>query len=229
MNIVSLIVPTYNEANNLQPFIEEVWSSIDKNQIDLEFIIVDDNSPDGTGHVADELSKKYPIKVLHRPGKLGLGSAVIDGFNQSTRPIIGVMDADLSHDPNILNNLILALNENDIVLGSRFQQGSAVENWLWWRKIISHVGVFCAKILTGVKDPLSGYFFFKREVVNGVKLNTVGYKILFEILVKGNWDRVKEIPYNFRIRKFSQSKLTAKEYWLFAKQIIAYSWYKLRH
>lgn len=205
----------------------EIFNIIDKTQIDLELIIVDDNSPDGTGQVAEELSGKFPIKVVHRAGKLGLGSAVREGFKNSDRPILGVMDADLSHDPQNINAMVGLLNDNDIVLGSRFEKGSLVEQWKWWRKIISEIGVAITHILTGVKDPLSGFFFLKREVIDGVPLSSTGYKILLEILIKGKYVQVKELPFQFRIRKFSTSKLDKKEYWLFLKQIIVYSWYKL--
>lgn len=226
---ISLIIPTYNEAPNLQPLIEEILNVVDPACADIEFIIVDDNSPDGTGRVADELTQTYPVRVIHRTGKLGLGSAVIEGIKKSTRPYCGVMDADLSHDPIILNDMIRGLDEYDIVMGSRFAQGSAVEQWAWYRKALSNTGVFFARLLTGVKDPLSGYFLFKREVVGDVSLSTVGYKILLEILVKGTYNGVKEYPYTFRMRRFSASKLNTKEYLLFAKQLIEYAWYKLVH
>lgn len=229
MKNVSIIIPTYNEAKNLPILVEEIFNIVNKNEIDLEFIFVDDNSPDGTGQVAEELAKKYPIKVIHRAGKLGLGSAVIEGFKMSNRPYLGVMDADLSHDPVILNDLILSLAENDIAVGSRFEEGSKIEKWTLDRKIISGTGIFLAKLLTGTNDPLSGYFFFKREVIEGVRLETVGYKILLEILVKGKYKNIKEFPYTFRMRKYSTSKLNNKEFLLFLKQIVEYSFYKLFH
>ncbi len=226
MELVSIIIPTYNEAKNLPLLVEEIFSVVDKTQIDLELIIVDDNSPDQTGQIAEELGKNFPIKVVHRSGKLGLGSAVREGFSHSDRPILGVMDADLSHDPKNINEMIGLLKDYDIILGSRFEKGSAVEQWKWWRKLISEVGVMATRFLTGVKDPLSGFFFLKREVIAGVPLNTTGYKILLEILIKGKHVRVKEVPFQFRIRKFSTSKLDKKEYWLFLKQVIFYSSYK---
>lgn len=226
---VSIIIPTYNEAKNLPLLVEEIFNIVDRARFDVELIIVDDNSPDGTGAVADGLSKNYPIQVIHRAGKLGLGSAVREGFAKSNRDIIGVMDADLSHDPSILNPMLgeFEKNEYDIVMGSRFEKGSMVEQWKWWRRLISQAGVLITCLLTGVKDPLSGFFFLRRSVLENIKLDTVGYKILLEILVKGNYRKVKEVPFRFRIRKFSTSKLDTKEYWLFLKQIIAYSWYKL--
>lgn len=223
----SLIIPTYNEAKNLLPLVEEVWTSIDKNKVDLEFIFVDDNSPDGTGEVAEKLKDEYPVKVIHRAGKLGLGSAVIEGFNLSYRPYLGVMDADLSHDPAIINSMILALENNDVVIGSRFEKESIVEDRSVIRRVISGTGVFLTKLLTGVNDPLSGYFFFRRDIVAGIKLETIGYKILLEILIKGKIKKIQEFSYTFRMRIYSFSKLNYKEYLLFAGQVIKYSFYKI--
>ncbi|MCX6784481.1 MAG: polyprenol monophosphomannose synthase [Candidatus Komeilibacteria bacterium] len=227
MIAISLVIPTYNEVRNLPLLLEEIWQLIDHAKIDLEFIIVDDNSPDGTGALADELAKQYPVKVIHRAGKLGLGSAVIEGFKISDRPYLGVMDADLSHDPIILNNLILSLIDYDLTLGSRFAAGSVVEKWAWFRKLLSMVGVVLARALTGVQDPLSGYFFFRRSVIEGVLLKTTGYKILLEILVKGHFKKVKELSYTFRIRKYSTSKLNWREFVLFFGQLVGYSCYKI--
>ena len=224
---VSVVVPTYNESKNLPLLVQEIFDVIDKEKIDLEFIIVDDNSPDGTGQVAEELGKQYPVRVIRRAGKLGLGSAVIEGFRLSDREVMGVMDGDLSHDPAILNELILSLGENDITIGSRFQEGSVVEKWALWRKILSKIGVGITKLVTGAKDPLSGYFFLKRSVISDVNLTTKGYKILFEILTKGKYKRIKEFPYMFRMRKYSNSKLNHKEYILFLAQVVEYSLYKL--
>jgi dolichol-phosphate mannosyltransferase len=224
---VSVIIPTYNEAKNLQPLVEEIYNFIDKTQINLEIIFVDDNSPDQTGKIAEELSNKYPVKVIHRAGKLGLGSAVREGFAVATRPILGVMDADLSHDPAILNNLIKSLNDYDIAVGSRFEIGSSVEDWQFGRKLLSEIGVALARKLTNTRDPLSGYFFINRPVIGGINLETTGYKILLEILVKGKFNKVIEIPFNFRMRKFSVSKLNYREYFLFIKQLVEYVWFKI--
>src|SRR3989338_5713641 len=127
MQRVSLIIPTYNEAKNMPILVEEIFNIVDKDKIDLELIIVDDNSPDGTGQVAEELTKNFPIQVVHRAGKLGLGSAVREGFGLSQREYLGVMDADLSHDPKVLNQMIFLLNDYEIILASRFEKGSVVE------------------------------------------------------------------------------------------------------
>ena len=220
---VTVVIPTYNEAKNLEPLTEEIYSVIDKNNIDLEIIFVDDNSPDGTGDIAEKLKGRFPVKVIHRGGKLGLGSAVREGFKATDREVIGVMDADLSHDPKIINELVKSLQEFDISIGSRFEEGSSVENWKSYRKILSEVGVALARRITKCRDPLSGYFFFRKSVIDGVVLTTKGYKILLEILVKGKYKTIKEIPFNFRMRKFSTSKLNFKEYLLFLGQLIKYS------
>lgn len=226
---VSIVIPTYNEAENLTPLVEEIFGMVDRSRFNVRIIFVDDNSPDGTGKIAEELGKRYPLTVVHRAGKLGLGSAVRAGFAKTDSEIIGVMDADLSHDPSIINTMLSEIEKGsaDIVLASRFEKGSVVEQWKWWRRLISQIGVKITYLLTGVKDPLSGYFFFRRQVIANAPLNTAGYKILLEILVKGHYQKVKEVPFRFRIRKFSTSKLAAKEYWLFFKQIIGYSLYKL--
>lgn len=223
---ISLIIPTYNEAKNISPLIEEIFDIADKNKIDIEFIIVDDNSPDGTGKIAEGLADKYPVRVVNRSMKLGLGTAVIEGFKLSDREYVGVMDGDMSHNPIILNQMIDALSDNDIVMGSRFGDGCVIEGWALHRRIISNLGIFMARFLTGVDDPLSGYFFMKKDVIGGLKLKTTGYKILMEILVKGNYKKVKEFPYTFRMRKYSTSKLNTKEFILFLGQIVSYSFYK---
>ena len=226
---ISLITPTYNERENIALLAKEVFSVLDGNtEIDLELIIVDDNSPDGTGDIAEELCEKFPVKVVHRSGKLGLGSAVMEGFKKSEREYLGVIDADLSHDPIVLPDLIMGLRDFDLTIGSRYDADSKVEKWPWYRKLISQTGVFLAQKLTGVQDPLAGYFFLRREVLGNMTLTSPGYKILLEILVKGEYRNFLEVPFVFRNRQFSSSKLNVKEYYLFSKQLMLFSLRKLR-
>lgn len=221
---ISLITPTYNERENIALLAKEVFSVLDGNtEIDLELIIVDDNSPDGTGDIAEELCEKFPVKVVHRSGKLGLGSAVMEGFKKSDREYLGVIDADLSHDPIVLPDLIMGLRDFDLTIGSRYDADSKVEKWPWYRKLISQTGVFLAQKLTGVQDPLAGYFFLRREVLGNMTLTSPGYKILLEILVKGEYRNFLEVPFVFRNRQFSSSKLNVKEYYLFSKQLLLFS------
>ncbi len=221
---VSLVTPTYNERPNISLLADEVFSVVGQfPEIDLELIVVDDDSPDGTGEEAEALRDRYPVQVVHRPGKLGLGSAVMEGFQKSSRDYLGVIDADLSHDPMVLPRLILGLREYDLALGSRYSPDSRVERWPWYRKIISQIGVLAARQLTGVQDPLSGYFFLHRRVLKGVTLTSPGYKILLEILVKGTYSTFVEVPYVFRNRQYSTSKLNFKEYYLFSKQLLVFT------
>ncbi|MEE3260129.1 MAG: polyprenol monophosphomannose synthase [Candidatus Latescibacterota bacterium] len=225
---ISLITPTYNERENLPLLAEEIFGIIGAEpDIDLELIVVDDNSPDGTGEVAEKLQVDYPLQVIRRAGKLGLGSAVMEGFARSDRPYLGVIDADLSHDPAILPELIHSLREVDLAMGSRFGETSRVEKWAWHRKLTSQVGVGSARLLTGAEDPLSGYFCLRREVLEGFALTSSGYKILLEILIKGRYEQHRSVPFVFRNRQFSSSKLNLHEYLLFAKQILYFSCDKL--
>jgi dolichol-phosphate mannosyltransferase len=221
---ISLITPTYNERENIPLLAEEVFTTVrQRPDIDLELIVVDDNSPDGTGEAAERLRDRYPIRVIHRAGRFGLGSAVMEGFRASDRPLLGVMDADLSHDPAVLPDLITQLERYDITVGSRYNPESRVEKWPWHRKLISQTGVFFARMLTGVHDPLSGYFFLHRSVIEGLQLTSPGFKILLEILVKGNYASTLEIPFVFRNREHSSSKLNFKEYLLFTKQLLVFA------
>ncbi len=226
---VSLIFPTYNEVKNIPLLFAELHVALQK--VDVEYIVVDDNSPDGTADAAEALQTLYPVRVIRRPGKAGLGSAVRAGFLEAKGDIIGVMDADLSHNPDIVPALIQAIERDgvDIAIGSRFQEESAVEQWVWWRKALSNTGVWLARRLTSVTDPLSGFFMMKRSVIDGVVLTTVGYKILLEILVKGHYTTVREFSYVFRVRKYSSSKLDKRELFRFVHQLWWYSWYRLTH
>ena len=221
---ISLVTPTYNECENVALLAEEIFGILDGcDDIDLELIIVDDNSPDGTGEAAEALKDRFPVRVVHRAGKLGLGSAVMEGWQQSDRPLLGVIDADLSHDPAILPDLIRGLREHDLTMGSRFGVTSRVERWALHRKLISVVGVGMARIITGAEDPLSGYFCLHREVIGGdFSLTSTGYKILLEILVKGRYASHHSIPFVFRNRQFSASKLNWREHVLFARQILLF-------
>ena len=226
---VSLITPTYNEAENIRPLTEEIFGIVGAEpDIDLELIVVDDNSPDGTWQVAESLKGRYPVQVIRRAGKLGLGSAVMEGFARSQRPYLGVIDADLSHDPAIVPQLIHGLHQHDLTIGSRFGEDSRVEKWAFHRKMVSNVGVAAARLLTGVEDPLAGYFFLHRAVLGDLQLTSNGYKILLEILVKGDYRSHVSIPYVFRNRQFSSSKLNWQEYLLFAKQLLYFGLIKMK-
>jgi dolichol-phosphate mannosyltransferase len=226
---VSVIIPTYNEKENIKILIPKIFEVFRKNRINGEVIIVDDNSPDGTGDAADQLSKKFNVKVLHRKGKSGLGSAVVEGFEASKGNILGVMDADLSHPPELIPKMLNLIKNNkaDVIFASRYAKGGCVENWSIKRKIISKGASLLAKGLTSVKDPMSGFFLLKREVVENVDLNPKGYKIGLEILAKGRYSKINEIPYTFVDRKIGKSKMNWKEMYNYIKHVTSLYWYKV--
>ena len=204
-----MIVPTYDEKDN----IDELVQRISKSSPGAEIVIVDDNSPDGTSERARELSKSFNVKVVTRSGKLGLSSAVLKGFEVAFGDILVVMDADLSHPPEKIPELVgkIESGEAEMVIGSRHVEGGSIENWPFYRKIVSKGAALIARGLTKVKDPMSGFFALRRSVIDGVSLDPVGYKIGLEILVKGKYAKVVEVPIGFANRKAGKSKLGGSE------------------
>ncbi|MCE8428033.1 MAG: polyprenol monophosphomannose synthase [Candidatus Methanoperedens sp.] len=208
---VSVIIPTYNERENIIKLIP----SIDKNLSDYEYeiVVVDDSSPDGTAEAVRELANNYPVKAIVRPEKSGLSSAVVEGFKASCGKYIGVIDADLQHPPNYLKNFVLAVsNGQDIAIGSRYVKGGIIEEWSNYRSMVSKGAIMLSSPLTDVKDPMSGYFFFKRKVIENISFDPRGFKILLEILVKGSYKEIKEFPITLKNREKGKSKLDIKEY-----------------
>lgn len=208
------MIPTYNEKPNLRELVSRVDAACRERNMQVEIVIVDDNSPDGTGALADELAGEFNVKVIHRAGKLGLSTAVLEGFDVATGDILVVMDADLSHPPEKVPELAekIASGDTQMAIGSRYTEGGEVENWPLHRRLVSKGATLLAKGLTKVKDPMSGFFAVKRSVVEGVELDPVGYKIGLEILVKGGCEKVVEVPITFADRKAGKSKLGASVY-----------------
>ncbi len=225
--VISIVIPTYNERENIEELVSLISDSM--KGYDYEIIIVDDDSPDRTWELAQELSDKYPIKVIRRVNERGLATAVIEGFKHSKGEIIVVLDADLQHPPEKIPDLIRPIiDENyDIVIGSRYIKGGGVREWNFIRKLISRGAILLSHIaipkLRGIKDTMSGFFAIKRGVIEGVDLKPRGYKILLEILVKGKWNNVKEVPYIFGERARGRSKLGSKQMIDYVKHLIALS------
>jgi len=207
---LSIIIPTFNEAENLAPLLAQVFQVLRDNEIEGEVIIVDDDSPDRTWELAEGLKTNYNgLRVVLRQGEKGLATAVLAGFAAASSSKFLVMDADLSHPPALIADLYRALDNADISLASRNVQGGGVKNWPMSRKAISWGATLIAKFLTDAKDPMSGYFALRKEVLDGVTLNPTGYKILLEILVRGRYERVKEVPFVFEDRKNGKSKMSS--------------------
>jgi dolichol-phosphate mannosyltransferase len=182
-----------------------------------EIIVVDDDSPDLTWKIVEDYSSRdEKIKIIRRKKDKGLSKAVIEGFRKARGDILGVMDADLSHDHKILPRMISAVRDNnyDLVVGSRRVPGGGAEKWPWYRKISSDFATFAAKCILNLdfSDPMSGYFIIKKEVFERVshKIDPRGYKILLEIYVRSHPQKVKEVPYIFRDRTQGHSKMSLK-------------------
>ena len=213
-----MIVPTYNEAENL-PLLVSALLSLDMK--DLKILIVDDNSPDGTGQVADELAIKYSgrLSVLHRTGKMGLRTAYLDGFTKAIEDgaqAVGQMDADFSHDPSKLIELGTALDYADVAIGSRYVDGGSVdEDWPLWRKWLSAFGNYYARTILNMplRDITTGYRLWRRETILGMPLDRIkanGYIFLVEMayMAYSLQYRFAQIPIHFADRRYGKSKMS---------------------
>jgi len=215
---VSIIIPTYNESQNIIKILKSIGENLPKN-IFAQAIVVDDNSPDGTGKIVEDYLKNvrkmagYTIDIIHRKAKAGLGTAILKGIQHAKGETIVVMDSDLSHPPQIIPKMLEAFKQYqcDIVVASRYVKGGAIRGWSTKRKLISKIATTIAKKGLGVntKDPMSGFFAFKKNLISGLNLEAIGYKILLEILVKAKGVAVKEIPYTFDDRRYGSSKLSS--------------------
>lgn len=252
---MSIIIPTYNESENISKLIEAIKDNLPYD-IFTEIIVVDDNSPDGTGRIvenyvqdvvriknrsirhdpennlkSDDNIGNCLIKVIHRPNKRGLISAILQGIESSTGQNILIMDADFSHPPETIPRLIdeLLQDPNCIVIASRYISGGSIMGWPYKRRILSSGAAKIARHslkVCNVKDPMSGFFALPRHVIKNIHFNTRGYKLLLELLVKVNESiRVKEIPYTFTDRKSGESKLDFNVVFDYAKSV----WYLYRY
>lgn len=210
---LSIVVPTYNERDRLGDLVAAIFAAYDGEGLDGELVIVDDNSPDGTGALADELATRFRITVIHRAGKLGLGTAVIEGFAAASAPIVGVIDADLSHPPRMLPRMLAMMQHHgaDMVIGSRYIAGGGTHNWGLGRLLMSRLACLLARGLTPVKDATSGFFLIRRDLARDVTISAGGFKICLELLVRGEPRGIVEVPYVFEGRTAGQSKMNTRE------------------
>ena len=217
---LAVIIPTYNEKDNLPKIVTRILTlPID----DLRVLIIDDNSPDGTGKIADDLAIQFPqkVEVIHRSGKLGLGTAYVTGFQHLLKTDvekIAQMDADFSHPPEKLVEMDRALADADVVIGSRYIEGGSLDHdWPAWRKFLSRFGNEYSRLILGNKtrDMTGGYRLWKREVLSAIPLDQIrsnGYIFQVEMayLATRLGFRLKEIPIHFAEREFGQSKMNLR-------------------
>ncbi|MFL5895898.1 MAG: polyprenol monophosphomannose synthase [Thermoleophilaceae bacterium] len=213
-----LVLPTYNEADNIEPLVRAAREQLRPGD---RIVVVDDNSPDGTGRIADRLAQEIDgVEVLHRPGKEGLGRAYLAGFRRALdagAELVLEMDSDFSHDPADLPRLIAAAADADLVLGSRYVAGGAVTDWSFLRKLVSRGGSWYARRILAVpiRDLTGGFKCFRRSVLEHLDLDQVhadGYGFQIELTyraIKAGF-RVAEIPIVFRDRRVGQSKMNAR-------------------
>ena len=216
-----LVLPTFNEAENIEPIIRAALSHLASAGVAHRILVVDDNSPDGTGAIADRLAGEIEeVEVLHRDRKEGIGPAYLAGFGRALgadADLLLEMDCDFSHDPADLPRLIAAADDADLVLGSRYVPGGGVTDWGLMRRLISRGGSFYAKVLLGVpvNDLTGGFKCFRRDVLERLELSGVGtdgYGFQIEMTYRAirAGFRVKEVPIVFRDRRVGASKMSAK-------------------
>ena len=215
-----VVIPTYNERENIAELLKRIFAQ----RLPLEVLIIDDHSPDGTGAVADELKAQDPrVHVMHRAGKMGLGSAYVAGFRYALErdfDAVFEMDADFSHNPESLPEFLRELETADLIVGSRYLHGVTVVNWPLSRLILSYLANVYSRVITGMplKDATGGYKCFRRQVLESIDLSRVrsdGYGFQIEVNFKA-WRkgfRIREIPILFVDRRAGESKMSRRIVW----------------
>lgn len=221
MNSVLIIIPTYNERTNIEILLEQIFKLAIPN---LKALVVDDNSPDGTGDLLENLKSRYPIEVMHRPKKMGLGTAYQSAFKkilawkrEKCPSFIVHMDADLSHDPKAIPIMLQKIKDCDLVLGSRYTKGGKINNWSLWRRLLSRFANFYARTVLRLpyRDLTSGYKCYRLETIKNLDLehiSSLGYNFLVETtyMAHNNGAKIIEVPITFVERKRGSSKLGLK-------------------
>lgn len=218
-SMISIVVPTYKEADSIQEVIRRSGQVLAESGEEYELIVVDDNSGDGTAELAEELGSEFHVRILRRAGRLGLATAVVDGWKVAKGDLLGVIDADLQHPPEILVALAAALRQSnaDLAVASRYIAGGGTSDWELIRRVISsgatHLAASVLPLkLSAVSDPMSGMFVVRAGAISGAELSPMGYKILLEVLARGRVEHVVEVPYQFEERTRGSSKLGAWQY-----------------
>lgn len=219
----ALVIPTLREAANLPGLLDHLRSVLNPLGIAYEILVVDDDSRDGTEEIVSAIAEKDPrVRLLVRKGERGLAGAVLYGWRRTDAAILGVMDADLQHPPELLPALLSAiLAGSDLAIGSRYIDGGRLGKWNPVRKFLSVAAVWATWPIQHAgmraKDPMTGYFLVRRECVEGIDFQPSGFKLLLEILVRGRLRSIKELPLSFGLRQQGASKANFKVGWDYAK------------
>jgi dolichol-phosphate mannosyltransferase len=225
---LSLIIPTYNESKNILALVHLLSYLMDEAlPNNYELIVIDDDSPDHTWEIAQQLTRDYPyLRVMRRQGERGLSTAVIRGWQVAQGEILGVIDGDLQHPPEVLLKLLEAIAQGaDLAVASRHVPGGGTSDWQLSRRILSRGAQFLGllilpRIVSRVSDPMSGYFLVRREAIAQQLMNPLGYKILIEVLRRGDIDQIVEVGYVFLERQEGASKVTWRQYLEYLRHLL---------
>jgi dolichol-phosphate mannosyltransferase len=218
---VTIVVPTYKEAENLPHLINRIAAMRDESGLAIDLVIVDDDSADGSVEIVSDRPEPW-VRLVVRTGRRGLSESVLDGLRLATSDVLVCMDADLSHPPEAIPQMIAKLQDGaDFVVGSRYiQGGSTSHDWGFLRWLNSRVATALARPLTSVRDPMAGFFALRRSTFDSSReFNPVGYKIALELMVKCRCERIVEVPIHFEDRHFGKSKLTLIQQLLYLQHL----------
>jgi dolichol-phosphate mannosyltransferase len=216
---LALVIPTLNEAENIGGLLDHVRSILDATEFPYEIVVVDDDSRDGTGAVVEAAAAHDPrVRLLVRKGQRGLSGAVLYGWKHTDAGVLGVMDADLQHPPELLPQLLSAVREGvDLAIGSRYTPGGELGQWNAVRKLISAAAVWVTLPVQHhgcrAKDPMSGFFMLRADSLREVRFQTTGFKLLLDVLVRAHLRSIREIPFAFGLRYRGASKANFKVAW----------------
>lgn len=217
---VSVIVPTYKEVKNIPLLLERIAAVREQSRLDLNVLIMDDDSRDGSVEAVEKFGASW-VQIIVRTANRGLSAAVTEGLYTASNEVVLVMDADLSHPPEKIPEMLSTLVSGaDFVIGSRYVPGGSTnDDWGLLRWLNSQIATLLARPLTSAHDPMAGFFAMRRSRLDGVTLNAIGYKIGLELIVKCALKRVEEVPIHFRDRVHGESKLTLKEQLLYIQHL----------
>lgn len=208
----ALVVPTLNEAGNIDSVLSQLTEALSGSAYAYEIVVVDDGSTDGTVDKVNRWSERDSrIRLLSRKGERGLAGAVIYGWSQCRAELVGVMDADLQHPPQLLPSLLQEAEHADIVIASRYAKGRRVKGWNFLRSTVSRLSTLAASPLISKKDlkvtdPMSGFFVVQRHCIEGIEFQSTGFKLLLDVLVRGRIRSAREVPFKFGLRNAGKSK-----------------------